>query len=80
MRTFFEVLVELSVRLIRFVLKNLRVIFALAAGAGTGLFFGLSLARFGGVNALVFLMFMVIGAVVVAPALIGFLNRIAPKG
>ena len=80
MSAFVEVLVELSVRLIRFVLRNFRAIFALAVGAGFGLFFGLSLARCGGVSAAVILMFMVIGAGVIAPALIGFLNRIAPKG
>jgi hypothetical protein len=80
MSAFLEILIELSVRLVRFVFRNFRVIFSLAVGAGFGLFFGLSLARYGGVSALVILMFIIIGAVVVAPALIGFLNRIAPKG
>ena len=80
MNAFLEILVELSVRLIRLVLKNIKVIFALAVGAGVGLVFGISLSRFGGVGKATKLMFVVIGAIVVAPMVIGFLNRIAPKG
>ena len=80
MNAFLEILVELSVRLIRFLLRNFRVIFALAVGAGFGLAFGLSLAKYGGVSGLTLLMFVVIGAVVVAPAVIAFLGRIVPKG
>jgi len=78
MNAFLEILVELSVRLIRLVLKNIKVIFALAVGAGVGLAFGISLSRFGGVGKATMLMFVVIGAVVIAPMVIGFLNRIAP--
>jgi hypothetical protein len=78
MSALFEILVELSVRLIRFVLKNIKVIFALAVGAGVGLAFGISLSSFGGVSGATKLMFVVIGAIVVAPMVIGFLNRIAP--
>jgi len=80
MSAFLEILIELSVRLIRFLLRNFRVIFSLAVGAGFGLAFGLSLAKYGGVNGTTMLMFVVIGAVVVAPAVIAFLGRIAPKG
>jgi len=80
MNAFLEILVELSVRLIRFLLRNFRVIFALAVGAGFGLAFGLSLAKYGGVSGLTLLMFVVIGAVVVAPVVIAFLGRIVPKG
>ncbi len=80
MNAFLEILIELAVRLMRFVLRNFRTIFSLAIGAGVGLLFGLSLSRFGGVGKATMLMFVVIGAVVVAPMVIGFLNRIAPKG
>jgi hypothetical protein len=80
MSAFLEILIELSVRLLRFVLRNFRVIFSLAVGAGLGLGFGLSLARFGGVSGTTLLLFIVIGAAVVAPAVIAFLGRIAPKG
>lgn len=80
MSAFLEILIELLVRLLRFVFRNFRVIFALAVGAGLGLFFGLSLARYGGVSRTTMLMFVIIGAVVVAPAVIAFLGRIAPKG
>lgn len=80
MSAFLEILIELSVRLISFVLRNFRVIFSLAIGAGLGLAFGISLSRYGGVSGSVILMFIVIGAIVVAPLIIGFLNRIAPKG
>jgi hypothetical protein len=80
MSAFLEILIELSVRLIRFLLRNFRVIFSLAVGAGFGLAFGLSLAKYGGVSGLTLLMFVVIGVVVVAPAVIAFLGRIAPKG
>jgi hypothetical protein len=79
MNAFLEILIELLVRLMRFVLRNFRVIFALAVGGGLGLAFGVSLSRFGGVSRTTLLMFVVIGAVVVAPLVIGFLNRIAPK-
>jgi F0F1-type ATP synthase assembly protein I len=79
MNTFIELLIELSVRLIRFVLKHFRAVFGLLIGALVGLAFGLSLARYGGVSGLVILMFMVIGAVVVAPIAVDFLNRLSPK-
>jgi len=80
MNAFIEILIELFVRLARFVLKNFRAIFSLTVGAVFGLVFGLSLARYGGVSGPVILMFIIIGAVVLAPAIVGFLNRIAPKG
>ncbi len=79
MSAFLEILIELAVRLIRFLLRNFRVIFALTVGAGFGLAFGLSLAKYGGVSGMTLLMFIVIGVVVVAPAVIAFLGRIAPK-
>jgi len=79
MSAFLEIFIELAVRLIRFLLRNFKVIFALAVGAGFGLAFGLSLAKYGGIDGLTLLMFVVIGAVVVAPAVIAFLGRIAPK-
>ena len=75
-----EIALELLVRLARWAARNFRPLFALATGAGVGLAFGISLARYGGVDRPTLLMFALIGAVVVAPALIGFLNRIAPKG
>lgn len=76
----FEIVFESLIRLARFVVKNFRVVFGLCVGAGAGLAFGLSLAKYGGVSGLTLLMFVVIGAVVIAPAVIGFLNGIAPKG
>jgi len=79
MNAFVEILIELSIRLVRFVVRNFRVIFGLAVGAGFGLAFGLSLARYGGVSFLVILMFIVIGAVVVAPMVVAYLDRLSSK-
>jgi len=79
MNAFIEILIELSVRLVRFVLKNFRAVFGLLIGAAFGLVFGLSLARYGGVSFLVILMFMVIGVVVVAPMVIAYLDRLSSK-
>ncbi len=74
-----EIALALLVRLARWATRNFRTLFALAAGAGVGLAFGISLARYGGVDRTMFLMFALIGAAVIAPALVGFLDRIAPK-
>jgi hypothetical protein len=79
MHALIEIAIELIARLLRCLLRNFRPLFALAVGAGFGLAFGLSLAKYGGVSGLTLLMFVVIGAVVVAPAVIAFLGRIAPK-
>ena len=78
MSAILEILIELSARLIRFIFRNFRAVFALFIGAGFGLVMGISLARYGGVNVWVILMFMVISAVVIAPRVVVFLNRLSP--
>lgn len=75
----FEILIECLIRLARFIAKNFRAVFGLCVGAGAGLAFGLSLAKYGGVDGWTILMFIVIGAVVIAPAIIGFLNGLSSK-
>jgi len=78
MNLFTEILIELCVRLVRFSLRNLRALFGLALGAGLGLALSLSLARCGGVSKGMVLMAVVIGALVVAPEVIAYLNRLKP--
>jgi len=79
MNAFMEILIELTIRLVRFVVRNFRAVFGLLIGAGFGLVFGISLARYGGVSFLVILMFMVIGALVVAPMVVAYLNGLSQK-
>ena len=73
-----EILIELSVRLVRFVIRNFRAVFSLFIGASFGLAIGVSLARYGGVNILVILMYAIISAVVIAPRVVAFLNKLSP--
>lgn len=79
MIAFLEIIIESLLAFARFVAKHLRPLFALAVGAGLGLAIAISLAQFGGVDGWMILMAAIIGAVVVAPKIIEYLNRIAPK-
>ena len=78
MSAILEILIELSVRLIRFIFRNFGAVFALFIGAGFGLVMGISLARYGGVSIWVILMFMIISAVMIAPKVVAFLNKLSP--
>jgi hypothetical protein len=73
-----EILIELIIRLFGFAARNLRVIFALLLGAGIGLALGISFWSLGGASIWVVFMAVVIGAVVIAPKVVAYLNRIAP--
>jgi hypothetical protein len=75
-----EIVFAILVRVLRWAGRNARPLIGLGAGAGFGFAFGLSLAKFGPLPKGVMLMFVAIGVVVVGPAVVGFLNRIAPKG
>jgi hypothetical protein len=79
MLAFLEILIESLLALGRFVARNFRPLFALSVGAGLGLAIAISLAKFGDVSAGMILMAAVIGAAVVAPRIIDYLNRIAPR-
>jgi len=79
MNAFVQILIELSVRLARFVIRNLRAMFGLALGAGLGLALGLSLARFGNASKGMVLMAVIIGALVAAPEIIAYLNKLSPR-
>ena len=79
MHAAFEILVALLAALVRLVFRNARQLFALALGAGLGLALGVSLARFGGVSKGMVLLAVVIGALVVAPEVIAYLNRLSPR-
>jgi len=79
MNAFVQILIELSVRLARFVIRNFRAIFGLALGAGIGLAIGVSLARFGNASRGMVLMAVIIGALVVAPEIIAYLNKLSPR-
>jgi len=74
-----EIALAVLIGLFKFCLRNCRPLFGLALGAGVGLAFGLSIAKYGGVDKWTILMFMAIGAVVLAPVIVSFLNGIAPK-
>jgi hypothetical protein len=78
MHAVFEILIAVLAALARFVSRNARPLFALAVGAGVGLALGLSLARFGDVSKGMVLLAVVIGALVVAPEVISYLNRLKP--
>ena len=79
MYAFIEIVIALLAGLFRFLARHARAVFGLAVGAGIGLAFGLSLVKYGGVNRSILLMFVVIGAAVIAPAIIGFLEKLSPK-
>jgi len=74
-----EIIITLFVRLVRAALRNGRSLAALAIGAGSGVAFGLSLAKFSPLPKGVMLMFVVMGVAIVAPAIIGFLNLLFPR-
>ena len=74
-----EIIIALFVRLARALARNARSFLALALGAGAGLAFGLSLAKFSPLPKGVMLMFVVMGVAIVVPAIIGFLNLLFPK-
>ena len=77
-RVFLEAIIEIIASIVRFVFRNFRAVFGLFIGAGFGLVMGVSLARYGGINVWVILMFMVISAVVIAPRVVVFLNKLRP--
>lgn len=79
MNAFIEVLIELSLGLIRFVIRNFRVFFALFVGAGFGLVLSVLLASYGGVSYLMILAGMVVSAVVIAPIVVDYINRLIPR-
>jgi hypothetical protein len=79
MHAAFEILVAVLVALARFVSRNFRPLFALALGAGLGLALGLSLAHFGNASRSMVLVAVVIGALVAAPEIIAYLDRLSPK-
>lgn len=74
-----EIIIALFVRLARAAMRNGRSLAALVIGAGSGVAFGLSLAKFSPLPKGVMLMFAVMGVVLVAPAVIGFLNILFPR-
>ena len=78
MHAVFEILIAFVAAFARFVSRNARPLFGLAVGAGVGLMLGLSLARFGDASKGMVLMAIVIGALVVAPEVIAYLNRLKP--
>jgi len=78
MHAAFEIIIAVLAALARFVSRNARPLFALALGAGLGLAIGVSLARSGGVSKGMVLLAAVIGALVVAPEVIAYLNRLKP--
>jgi len=78
MHAVFEILVAVLAALARFVFRNGRALFALAVGAGVGLVLGVSLARFGDASKGMVLLAVLIGALVVAPEVIAYLNRLKP--
>ena len=77
-RVFLEAIIEIIASIVRFIFRNFRAIFAMFIGAGFGLAVGISLSRYGGVNIWVILMFMIISAVMIAPRVVAFLNRLSP--
>ncbi len=74
----FEIIVAILAAIARCVSRNARPLFALALGAGLGLVIAASLARFGGVSKGMVLLAGVIGALVVAPEVIAYLDRLKP--
>lgn len=76
---FLEIVLVILLRIGRAALRNARALAALAIGAGAGLAFGFSLAKFTTLPKGVMLMYAVMGVVIVAPAVIGFLNLLFPR-
>jgi len=74
-----EIFIELIVRLTRFVIRNFRVFFALFIGTGFGLALGISMSRFGNVDIWMILLAVVISAVVIAPKIVDYINRLIPR-
>lgn len=74
-----EVFIELTVRLIRVVIRNFRVFFALFVGAGFGLALAILLASFGDVDILMILLAVVISAVIITPKVLDYFNRLTPR-
>ena len=79
MNALLEMLIELSVGLVRFVARNFRFFLALFIGAGFGLALGASLASFGCVDIWMVLIAVVISAVVVTPKVLDYFDRLIPR-
>ena len=77
-RVFLEAIIEIIASIVRFIFRNFRAVFGIFIGAGFGLAVGVSLSRYGGVSIWVILMYMVIGALMIAPKVVAFLNKLSP--